>query len=252
MRRRYALIGDPVAHSHSPAMQNAAFAAAGIDAGYEAIPVTKVDVVAAFAALRSSHAGLNVTTPLKELVFARVDALTPEASDARAVNTVRFDGDDRSVGHDTDGTGLIAALEDIWGINPAGMSVCVLGCGPAGRSIAAALRDAGAARVSCWSRDPARAAAIGPIPSSTPDVLVSALPAGASVPAEVIERVARAAYAIDINYADGARVLPADVGSRRSDGLPMLLHQGALAFEWWTGIAAPIDAMRAALGLAKR
>jgi shikimate dehydrogenase len=248
MTRKFAIIGDPVGHSLSPVMQNAAFRAARIDATYDAIRVTPDALAATLADLRATHAGLNVTTPLKESVLRHMDAMTSAAAAVRAVNAVRIDGG-KTTGHNTDGVGLLAAIFDVWHISPHGMSVCILGSGPAGRAIANAFVGSGTAKLSCWSRDQQHASEIGPPPDAPPDLIVSALPAGATIPPDVLETVARASYVFDVNYAPGTRVLPPEIGKYRSDGLPMLLHQGAIAFEWWTGVLAPLPTMRAALGL---
>jgi shikimate dehydrogenase len=243
---RYAVIGDPVAHSLSPAMQNAAFRALGMEATYEAIRVTRADLGSVLARLRLEFAGFNVTTPLKEVILPHLDALTDVAASVLAVNTVRVEKN-RLTGHNTDGAGFVAALHEKWHIDARGKTVCVLGSGPAGRAIAYALGLAGVAQIACWSRNPLTAAEIGPPPDSRPDLVVSALPADAVIPYEIREAIEGAAYAFDVNYGAEESPLPASIGAHRSDGLPLLLHQGAIAFQWWTGVAPPFDAMRAAL-----
>ena len=248
MTRRYAIIGDPVSHSLSPVMQNAAFRAAGLDATYEAIRVEAAGIASAVASLKQSHLGFNVTTPLKESVLSHIDAMTSAAAAVRAVNAVRVDRG-KTTGHNTDGVGLVAAIFDIWHVTPHGMSVCILGSGPAGRAIANAFTGSSVARLTCWSRNVKTSAEIGPLPDSAPDMLVSALPPGVRVPPEILAMVAPAPYLFDINYARGAPVVPPEIGKHRSDGLPMLLHQGAIAFEWWTSVPAPLREMRAAIGL---
>lgn len=243
---RYCIIGDPVAHSLSPAMQAAAFAAAGISARYDPIRVAEGDAAGVIANLRADgYAGFNVTTPLKEEVLACLDTLTEAARIAGAVNTVRRDGDGFT-GHNTDGEGCARALQELWSPAFDGLEVLVLGAGPAARAIALALSSRGA-RVACWSRRPERAATIGPPPGGDAMLVISALPADATIPDDVINRVDPQADLFDINYASVRSPLPSGVGARRSDGTPMLLHQGALAFAWWTGKAAPIEAMRAVL-----
>ena len=227
-------------------MQNAAFRAAGIDAAYEALRVCPPELPEAIARLRATHAGLNVTTPHKEAVLPHLDEMTSAASAARAVNAIRFDRG-RATGHNTDGVGLLAAIFDVWRVSPHGMSVCILGSGPAGRAIANALVGSAVARLTCWSRNAKTASEIGPLPDVAPDLVVAALPPGAAIPPDVLEKVGAAAYAVDVNYAAGAGVLPPTVGRHRFDGVPMLLHQGAIAFEWWTGMPAPLYAMRESL-----
>jgi shikimate dehydrogenase len=243
---RYGIIGDPVAHSLSPAMQSAAFAAAGIGARYDAIRVAEGQAAGAIADLRAQgYAGFNVTTPLKEEVAGCVDALTESARNAGAVNTVRRDGDGWT-GHNTDGEGCARALQELWSPAFDGLEVLILGAGPAARAIALALSARGA-RISCWSRRPARAVDLGPPPSQPATLVISALPADATVPAEVIDLIDPRADVFDINYGSALSPLPQSAGARRSDGTPMLLHQGALAFSWWTGKAAPLEVMRAVL-----
>lgn len=246
MAARYALIGDPVAHSLSPKMQQAAFAAAGIDATYEALRVPRDAVAEAFDRLRAEFAGFNVTTPLKEAVLQYVDALTDVAREASAVNTVRVERG-RLTGHNTDGAGFVDALADLWNLEPRRLMFCFLGSGPAARAIAQAVVKRNALRVMCWSRNPLTADEIGPPPDSRPDVLVNALPADAVVPDDVLEIVAGATHVIDLNYGVPRSPVPASIGRLRSDGLPLLLHQGAHAFKWWTGVDAPLDAMRAGM-----
>jgi shikimate dehydrogenase len=246
---RYAIVGDPVAHSLSPAMFSAAFASAGIDASYAAVEVRE-DEAAEFAerARRGAFAGFSVTTPLKETTFALVDVLTDDARAAGAVNAVRRD-ENKLVGHNTDGTGLLRGLADLWGWKPQGARVLLLGSGPAARAIAIKLKEAGAVHVACWSRNHATAAHIGPPPRRPADLIVSALPATAVVPDAVLEFVDAHSLVFDANYNAARSPVPPGLGSARSAGLPMLLHQGTLAYEWWLGAPAPIDAMRAALGL---
>lgn len=246
MSARYAIIGDPVAHSLSPAMQNAAFRACGIDATYETLRVQREDVAAGIRELRSAFAGCNVTTPLKEAVLPFLDTLTQEAQDARAVNTIRI-GRDRLTGHTTDGAGFVAAIAELWDLTPNGKAFCLLGSGPAARAIARAVERAGAARVTCWSRNSKTAALVGQPPNACPDVLVSALPTTAHVDPDVLRLVSDADFVFDLNYRAPQSPVPGGCGKHRSDGLPLLLHQGAQSFEWWTGVAAPLESMRAAL-----
>jgi shikimate dehydrogenase len=247
---RYAVIGEPVAHSLSPAMFNAAFAAREIDATYAAIEV-RADEAQEFAerARRGAFAGFNVTTPLKETIAALVDELSDDARAANAVNVVRSDGE-ALTGHNTDGAGLVRALADLWGWKPQGASVLLLGSGPAARAIATTLKEGGAAHVACWSRNDATAQRIGPPPRRPADLVVSTLPASAVVPDAVLEFVGPSSFVFDANYDAARSPVPPGLGRARSAGLPMLLHQGALSYEWWFGAAAPLDVMRAALGLA--
>ncbi len=250
IRAKFCIIGDPVGHSLSPAMQAAAFAAAGIDAQYEALRVAAGSSGGAIARLRDlGYAGFNVTTPLKEEVREHLDACTDLAREAGAVNTVALRGD-ALVGHNTDGEGCARALDDLWQTALEKADVLLLGAGPAARAIALSLRSRGA-RIACWARREERAASIGPPPERRAVVVISALPPGAELPAEIVAAIDPRADILDVNYGTARSPIPSGVGARRSDGIPMLLHQGALAFEWWTGREAPLAAMRAALERAK-
>jgi shikimate dehydrogenase len=249
-RRRYAVIGSPVAHSRSPAMQQAAFDALGIDASYEAIDAPLAHVGAIMARLRDEgYAGWNVTTPLKEAVLPFVDSLSGEAVQARAVNAVRAEDGGTITGHNTDGAGLILALRDVWAWEPRGASALVLGTGPAARAIAAALVSAGIRELFCWSRDPRRALQIGPSPTAMVDLVVSALPPDASLPDSIMQAAHDETLIFDCNYGRSRSVVARMRGRRRSDGLPLLLHQGALSFEWWTSRPAPLAVMRATVAV---
>ncbi|MBC5823511.1 MAG: hypothetical protein GIW99_09925 [Candidatus Eremiobacteraeota bacterium] len=248
--RRYAVVGDPVAHSLSPRMQNAAFRACGLEATYAAVRARREEGLATMKALcEAGYAGFNITTPLKDIAAGAVDALTCEAACAASVNTVRCDPD-ALAGHNTDGGGLLRALDDIWSWQPRDRSVLLFGSGPAARAAACALLAAGAVTIQCWSRNEAAAAAIGASPDGNQDLVINALPAGALVPPSVLQKIGRATPIFDMNYSVNTCPIPLGLGGLRSDGRPLLLHQGALAFQWWTGLKPPLQEMRSAIGLA--
>ena len=245
---RYAVIGSPVAHSLSPVMQQAAFAALRIDATYEAIEATSDRVPEVFAHLRAQqYSGWNVTTPLKEIVMSLVDRASPEAAAARAANTVRAEDGGTLTAHNTDGAGFVRAIRELWSWEPRGSTVLILGTGPAARAIAIAMRNSGDVSLACWSRDATRAAQIAPPPARIADLVVSALPADAALPPHIEQAANDETMIFDLNYGRGRSPVAAMRGRRRSDGLPLLLHQGVLAFEWWTGLTAPLEQMRSAL-----
>jgi len=230
-------------------MQNAAFAAAGIDAHYEAIHVPREELTTFVGMARAGQLdGFNVTTPLKAAILGYLDLESEQSKEAHAANTVRRNGRVLE-GHDTDGLGLIAALADVFDWRPRGANALVLGSGPAGRAIGHALRREGAVSVACWSRNEAAAREVGPPPHRPVDLIVSALPESAIVPDAVLERIDSRTLIFDVNYGKARSPVPPGIGGRRSDGLPLLLHQGALSFEWWTGAPAPLDAMRRAISL---
>jgi len=228
-------------------MQNAAFDSAGIDGTYEALRVGKDELASAMERLRTDFAGFNVTTPLKEAILPFVDALTDVARSALSVNTVRIEKG-KLTGHNTDGSGFVDALMDVWKLEPRRLIFCFLGSGPAARAIAQAVVRRNAMRVMCWSRNPLTSAEIGEPPDSRPDVLVSALPYDTEIPADVLDTIEGATHVFDLNYRAPRSPVPDRIGKSRTDGLPLLLHQGAQSFRWWTGVDAPLEAMRAALG----
>ncbi len=244
---RFAVVGKPVAHSLSPVMQRAAFRALHIHATYEAIEAGPQEAPEVFARLRDAgYAGWNVTTPLKETALSLVDRTSEEAQASRAINTVRRSADASLSGHNTDGNGLIAALRELWSFQPRDASVLVLGTGPAARAVMIALLAHGA-DIACWSRDAQRAVRLAPPPSRTPALVVSALPSDAVLPPYIIQATDDETMIFDLNYGRDRSPVAHMLGRRRSNGIPLLLHQGVLSFEWWTGRPAPIDVMREAL-----
>lgn len=245
---RYAVLGSPIAHSLSPSMQQAAFAAANIAATYEALEVVPDTLGPVVEKLRAGgYAGWNVTTPLKEAMLAHLDAFSYEARDIGAVNVVRREPDGRLTGHNTDGSGFVRAIAELWNWRPADARVLILGSGPAARAVAYALRQVGVPQVFCWSRNSTKAAAIAPLPDQAANLIVSTLPSDAHVPTTIAQWVTVESDVMDLNYAVDHSAIESLPARRRSDGLPLLLHQGALSFEWWTGQRAPLAAMRAAI-----
>ena len=258
------VIGDPVAHSLSPTLHNAAFAALGLDWVYVAFPVPRgrgADAVAAVPAL--GLAGFNVTMPHKEDVASACDELTPDAAALRSVNTVVARPDGRTLGDSTDGPGFLDALAGE-NIAVAGLPVLVLGAGGAARAVVLALGRAGA-DVTVAARRPdaagaaaalapgARAGALGAADPSGFAVVVNATPLGMSGgdPLPVDPQALHAdQVVVDLVYhpADTPLLTAARArGAVAVNGLGMLLHQAARSFELWTGHAAPVDAMRAAV-----
>lgn len=276
----HAVVGDPVAHSLSPAMQSAALAARGLDFSYVALQVAPGRLgELADAAGASLLAGFNVTAPHK-LEAARLCAeLTPEAAALGAVNAVRC-RDGRWLGHNTDAGGLLAVLAEAWrGTAPE--RAVVLGSGGAARAAAAALVRFGAGEVEVrwhgessgwefgrwadeWSRErtaegeePPRItlAPLGepPVAADASCVWISCLPAAVPCAPHLPDAAGgRPALLIDLNYAPRGERAPAPLGFRFLDGLPVLLMQGGLSFAWWFGPPVPWQAMREALALRSR
>ena len=258
------VIGDPVAHSLSPTLHNAAFEALGLDWVYVAFPVPRgggADAVAAVPAL--GLAGFNVTMPHKEDVAGACSELTADAAALRSVNTVVALPDGRTLGDSTDGPGFLDALADE-AIGIAGQPVLVLGAGGAARAIVLALGRTGAAvTVAARRPDAAEAAAalapggralpIGAVDPSSYAVVVNATPLGMSGgdPLPVDPESLHANHAVvDLVYhpADTPLLTAARAqGATAVNGLGMLLHQAARSFTQWTGRPAPLEAMRSAV-----
>jgi len=258
--RLVGLLGNPVSHSLSPRMQNAAFAARGLDWAYVALPVASERLEAGLGGLAAlGFAGANVTIPHKMAALAYCDELDPFAERAGSVNTIVVRGR-RLVGSSTDGLAVAEAVA------VAGKSVLVLGAGGAAQAVATALLDEGAAslRVAARRADSAHALAarlraVFPErdvsaderwpPGGVENLVVNATPVrqDALVPPRPGQAVVDLAYG-----SDGAPT--ALVAAARAagcdpvvDGLDVLVRQGAASFERWTGVPAPVEVMRAAL-----
>ena len=218
--RVVALLGHPVSHSLSPRMQNAAFAARGLDWAYVALDVPPdrlADAVRGLAA--AGFAGANVTAPHKLAAAALCDV-----ADADSVNTLVFE-DGRVVGSSTDA----AVLEELSPRRPA-----IVGAGGAATAFAAALPDARRfSRRGDWPPDVAAA-----------DLVVHATP----VKDEVLFDLHEGQTLVDLPYPDSATADAARAaGATVLDGLEVLVRQGAASFERWTGVPAPLDVMRNAV-----
>jgi shikimate dehydrogenase len=257
------LLGDPVAHSRSPAMQNAAFAALGLDWVFVAFPAPAGHGRAAVRAILDlGIAGLNVTMPYKADAAAACDELSPAAERLGAVNTIVADPEaGRLAGHTTDGDGLLRALADE-GVDPAGVRCLVLGAGGAARAIAHALGGVGASvTVAARRLEAGREAAalaggnaveLADAPVEDSDVLINATPVGMHGEPPPIDttRLRPDQFVYDTVYPGETPLLAAarERGLACAGGIGMLVHQGALAFRLWTGRDAPLDVMRAAAG----
>lgn len=257
------MIGWPVAHSLSPAIHNAAFAALGLDWVMVATPVAPEHGAAVAGAVRVlGLAGASVTMPHKQVVVAGMDELSADAAALDAVNCIVARAG-RLIGLNTDGAGFLAGLRDDLDLDPAALRCAVLGAGGAARAVVRALALAGADAVSVIARNPRRADAVAAlagdrgrvdplevVPSC--DLVVNATPVGMGTDtgSPLPDGLLRPDQAVvDLIYHPAVTPLLRDaerVGSRHANGLSMLVHQAALAFEAWTDTAAPLDAMRAA------
>ncbi|HEY5288222.1 MAG TPA: shikimate dehydrogenase [Solirubrobacteraceae bacterium] len=264
------VIGWPVAHSRSPAMFRAAFAACAMgDWSYQRLPLPEELFAQTARSLGASgFLGVNVTIPHKQRALELADRASEAARAIGAANTLTFVGDGTIDAQNTDAPGLIAALAGLTGM-PAHPSALVLGAGGSARAAVWALQDAGAASVSIWNRNPERAqklagdlgaeAVAKPLPA---DLLVNCTSVGlqrSATDADALnqlemtaDHVGRYAYVIDLVYGDGPTPLLAAAhthGAATVGGLEVLVAQGALSFEHWTGRPAPREAMRRGAGI---
>jgi shikimate dehydrogenase len=245
---RYGVLGWPVGHSRSPAMMQAA----GLER-YQRLPVAPAVFADTVRALGpAGFGGANVTIPHKEAALAVATSASDAAREIGAANTLTF-GPDGIHADNTDAPGLLEAL----GRAPA--SALVLGAGGSARAVVWALLRAGA-DVSIWNRTPQRAEGLGARVVAAPvaaEVLVNCTSVGldnSSTPfqAFALEADALVEYAtvVDLVYRAGGTALIGEAGRRgiaTVDGLEILVCQGALSFTLWTGLAAPRQAMRAAV-----
>ena len=278
MKRVYGIIGWPVWHSRSPTMHNAAFDATDIDAVYAPFGVRPPDLERAMLGLRALGVrGVNVTLPHKQNVMPFLDEVDDEATAIGAVNTVAMEKG-RLLGSNTDAEGLVRSLRE-HGFDPKGQTAIVIGAGGAARAAVAGLAAAAARRIVVAARRTEQAKrlreALAPITKDT-EVVAIGLP---QLPRDELANAALLVQATSATLDDGpqasqfAASLPLDAlpktatvtdlvyAPRRTtviraaerldlrvvDGLGMLLHQGAIAFERWTGLDAPLDVMRTAL-----
>ncbi|WP_411965584.1 shikimate dehydrogenase [Haloferax sp. YSMS24] len=259
----YGLVGNPVGHSASPPMHEAAYEATGVDARYVTFEPERSAIADAIAGADAlGVAGLNVTIPFKRDVLELVDP-DPLAERIGAVNTIDF-GTGKPNGYNTDAAGVTRAFEH-HGVELDGADAVVVGAGGAGRAAAFALADAGST-VHIANRTAAKAEELASVvPGATgggletlervgdADVLVNATSVGMEAPTET--PVPAAHLHADLAVLDAVytpletRLLreAADAGAVTVDGAWMLLLQGVEAFELWTGLDAPVDVMDEAL-----
>ncbi len=269
MMERVGLLGWPVEHSVSPAMHNAAFAALGLDWQYNLLPVppSKLAVELRRLIKDEGYRGFNVTVPHKQAAFRlpRLCTTSPAADVIGAVNTLVVQPDGEMIdGENTDWSGFAIDLGDN-GVRVEGSRCLILGSGGSAQAVVYALKQGGAASITVVSRRPDEPGEIGydDLADLAPavDVVINCTPVGMSPnvdhspwPNEV--PFPRDAVLYDLVYNPPLTRLMAQAesaGARVIGGLGMLVWQGALAFELWTGIKPPVDVMaeaaRAALGI---
>ncbi|MGZ6338897.1 MAG: shikimate dehydrogenase [Candidatus Limnocylindrales bacterium] len=278
MTKRVVLIGHPVAHSFSGAMQQAAFDALGIDARYELWDRPPLELVAAVAELKTDEfLGANVTIPHKERVVPMMDRLTEEAQVTGAVNTVTKEGK-RLVGHNTDVAGFRVALDKLVGRQKMPRHAVVLGAGGAARAVVNGLIAEGFQRVVVFNRHLHRAEGmVRHFGRNAAHMELRAMPWHESVIEAELAKAKLLVNATSVGLSGGASPIPAELlppdllvldlvynppetqlmrdakaaGDTVMNGELTLLHQGAASFLLWTGQPAPLEAMQRELQAAR-
>jgi shikimate dehydrogenase len=276
-----AVLGDPVAHSASPPMHMAALGACGLSHTYGRIHIRPEELPEAICLLtESAFIGVNLTIPHKTAILPLLNTVDPHAKVMRAVNTVLFK-EGRLTGYNTDGKGLTRAIAEDFGVKLGALRVLILGAGGgAGRAVALQCALEGCPKITLVNRTREKAealaheiASLAGLPQPPPiitalgtdsvtlsahmeatDIILqcSSLGMKKGDPSPLPLRFLRSEHLVyDTIYSRPTQLL-ADAhaaGARSSNGLSMLLHQGALAFEIWFQREAPVDAMRGALRL---
>ena len=268
------VFGYPVAENPTGVLQEAAFQARGLNWRYLTIEVRSEDLAGAMVGLRAFNMrGINLTIPHKVAVIQYLDRLSPEAELMGAVNTVVCEGD-QLIGHNTDGKGFLRSVREDAGVDPKGKWIVFLGSGGAARAMTVELALAGAAHITIVNRTPSRGQELTKLlPEKTPvmaqfvhwqgeyvvppeaDILVNATPVGLFPNVEEMPLVVMASIRPDLLVCDVIPNPPRTAflraakarGVRTLDGLGMLVYQGAIAFQMWTEVEAPVNVMRRAL-----
>ena len=269
---RLAVIGDPVAHSKSPQMHNPALLAAGIHAAYTRLHILPGEVEECLRLLPAAgFIGLNCTIPHKASALAAVDAPDEAARRAGGVNTITIHPDGTTAGTSTDGGGFSRAIRESFGTALASLRIVILGAGGgAGRAIAMQCASEGCATLTLINRTleklPAIATEIAtfypterlaltsdPRAAQHADLIVNCTALGmkaddpSPIPADLLSTRQLVYDTIYVGHRTPLLRAADAAGARGANGLAMLLHQGALAFENWFSQPAPIEAMRAGL-----
>ena len=272
MGKSLGIIGYPLGHSISPVFQQAGLDAAGIDATYEGWETAPEDLARRLASFRSDgFVGSSVTIPHKESVMALLDEVSEGARLIGSVNTI-VSREGKLIGYNTDAPGFLRGLRENGGFEAEGKDTVLVGTGGAGRAVAFGLAGEGVASLMLVNRTVARAERLGQeVSRAYPDVRVSVegeIPEGfeyhllvngtsvgmkhtAMEEASPVsrDRLVPGALVYDLIYNPEKTVLlkqAKEAGSQTLGGLPMLVYQGAAAFEIWTGVTAPVRVMFAA------
>ncbi len=279
---RLGVLGNPVAHSLSPQMQNAALEKCGLGMRYARFEIDSAELESALESLRQlDFVGINLTIPHKIAALALMDEADETARRVGAVNTIKVD-DGKLRGFNTDGKGFARAIREEFSVDLRDLRIFVIGAGGAARAIALQCAKENCERLVIANRDLEKAnqlvetlrgffsgpRVLGPVARlqaigfeetvlrfqiGNIDLVVNATPLGlnrgdaAPIPARLL---APHLMVYDTVYAKGPTAFVSGAiaaGARAASGLSMLLHQGALAFEIWFDRAAPVDVMRKAL-----
>ena len=269
----YGIFGHPVEHTFSPGMHNAAFTAIGLDGCYVPFAVRPEDLASAVAAIVPlGLRGMNITVPHKEKVIPFLDALTDDARLIGAVNTIEV-RDGRLIGHNTDGRGFLRSLREETGLRPKGKTFLMVGSGGAARAVCFNLALAGAGTLLLHDIDTAKAKKLGrAVQAATmtrvtvldaaglrkqapdADCLINATPLGLKKDDPLPlsrDLMGKGQLVCDLVYNPPDTRLLRTARSRGAGtlrGIGMLLYQGVIAFEIWTGKKAPVTVMKRALG----
>lgn len=265
--RVFTLLGDPVEHSLSPAIHNAAIRDAGVDGVYVALRCSEEDVPVLVRSLSLAGGGGNVTLPHKERAAAAVDAPTEAVRRTGACNTFWGEGGEVR-GDNTDVEGFRRSLRSFLGADPEGARVLLLGAGGAARAALVALLDGGVDEVGILNRTVERARLVArrtggertkvmesgdDVRDEPFDLVVNATRLGLSpddpLPLD-LERCGPVGAVLDLVYGEAGTPFVEDARRRgipAADGTEMLLCQGAVAFERWWGSAPSLEAMRRGL-----
>lgn len=270
--RLYGIFGYPVEHTFSPGMHNAAFQKLHMDACYVSFAVSPDKLgEAAKALIPLGLCGLNVTVPHKEKIIAYLDELSEEARLIGAVNTIEIK-EGKLIGHNTDGRGFLRSLRDNAGFNPKGKQIFIIGSGGAARAVGFSLALAGTKKIVFTDLDAGKAVALviditdktGRLveyakhesvaeSAAEADCVINATPLGlkrADPLPLAPEHIREKHLVCDLVYNPAeTRFLQAAKarGAKRLPGIGMLLFQGVIAFEIWTGKKAPVSIMKNAL-----
>jgi shikimate dehydrogenase len=279
--RPFAVLGHPIGHTLSPVMHNASFHKLGLDAIYLAFDVAPEKLMVTLPVMgEMGFAGVNLTVPLKEVAFRGLTDLDESARLLGSVNTIQFLPAGQYTpaglrGYSTDGRGFLLALNEAFSITPKGRTVLLLGSGGAGRAVAITCARAGARKIFLTDLDVARAGRVAAeisrlaprtatevvlfcpdawrSASMASNLVIQATPVGMKKGEKSLLdpdafRSGQCVYDLIYMYPQTPFMKAATRGGARvSNGLGMLLHQGAFSFQIWTGKKADVKAMRRAL-----